>query len=1099
MPPPKPPADASTPQQPSTPAGRRASVAKPTTPANRKASANAGATPKSAPAGAAGAGIQKKKPEPTLLHDFLLGRPSPQRVGPKRAVNPLVLQQQQQRRKSVGADAAAVREELRQEFRAAAVRKLQQPGGVRDRVKQWQKTNAAAIKSGVAFEAEVVEDVASEPTEIMVNLEDKESVTEEDRVRIKMRNRGKRRRSKPPAEADQAEQKAEGEEGDEDEEGGGVVIHQEHPPNSSTPRPLPKKRIISDSHWMKQGKGKSPPRGKSPKVKEEGSPAPIPKDFLQKTARNPPVRDKVKDWAQRVEIPDPPPSKVKKYKTKTGDTIMIEEDGSVSSGSTSKPSKESETLNDGIRVAPVSPTKSRSENDDGIRIKPIRSRRAKPRQSPPPDDGIAIKPGPEPAADEVTVRTESSSQSKDRSTRTPSRRSGGRSQGDKAETTEPEQEQETPTRRKPSGRRRPKRRSPSPPTTVTETIQTDESSEVKSHIDKSGPESDHDNSLSESELRSDLPSIAPGSKSLAEIPVGYSAFSELDLPLGADARNSVKRPKQQRNGSFKAVPKALKKVVTEGKKILQDKVVDAPKPVINQPPSIETWLNTTVDPFVDAPKPKEKVEKEWVKATRRRSSSEHRGAEPRPEEAKRSQSTERQENRETLDAAKDVDPEVTPKKVKPPTSGSASLKRKGATRATSSPLKPAARKPFKEQLKDAFRGESGGHKLIPVVVYPSCEVDEESHVDHDGSDSERRESRRSSSGSSKRSRSRSPTEYTTTIGSNSSIGPFPADTGLPRRKPPTNGYHELSTIVSEASDSTHQSDTISTLSQSTIIPETSTLTRSTDLSRGSRSRSQKAPGLKRRLTKHSDLVSVLSLPDNGQLLPPSQTRGVRSGGRLVRKTSKLVDNTPLEDLLEEFADDEFYYQKELKTLVDGVVPVLLTQFVHDTNQAAKEVLGPSSMRAEKLMAKAVVEMGMSLEKLKDFHRRVPVSDIHAVLLWLDSVHPIYDNYLDVWRLGFQDLIVNLAPAAGRPEDEDSLVNAMPRNEDGDVLDESGEPVDVAHLLKRPLIRIKWMVKLLKVCLFLSFQLTVSRRNTDVSVGHSQEHPPSRPRLAAGKV
>jgi hypothetical protein len=168
--------------------------------------------------------------------------------------------------------------------------------------------------------------------------------------------------------------------------------------------------------------------------------------------------------------------------------------------------------------------------------------------------------------------------------------------------------------------------------------------------------------------------------------------------------------------------------------------------------------------------------------------------------------------------------------------------------------------------------------------------------------------------------------------------------------------------------------------------------------------------------------------------------------------------------LEEFADDEYYYQRELKTLVDGVVPVLLTQFVKSsTNDTSPGALGPTSKgRDEDAMSKAIVGMGMALERLKDWHRRVPVSDIHAVLLWLDSVHPIYDNYLDVWRLGFQDLIVNLAPAAGKPEDQDSLVNAMPRNEDGDVLDETGEPVDVAHLLKRPLIRIKWMVKLIKV-------------------------------------
>jgi hypothetical protein len=114
------------------------------------------------------------------------------------------------------------------------------------------------------------------------------------------------------------------------------------------------------------------------------------------------------------------------------------------------------------------------------------------------------------------------------------------------------------------------------------------------------------------------------------------------------------------------------------------------------------------------------------------------------------------------------------------------------------------------------------------------------------------------------------------------------------------------------------------------------------------------------------------------------------------------------------------------------------------------------------MSKAVVEMGISLEKLKNFHRRVPLSDVQLLLAWLDNVYPTYDRYLDVWRLGFQDLIVNLAPAAGKSAEEDSLVNALPRNDEGDALDENGEPVDVAHLLKRPLVRIKWMAKLIRV-------------------------------------
>jgi hypothetical protein len=118
-------------------------------------------------------------------------------------------------------------------------------------------------------------------------------------------------------------------------------------------------------------------------------------------------------------------------------------------------------------------------------------------------------------------------------------------------------------------------------------------------------------------------------------------------------------------------------------------------------------------------------------------------------------------------------------------------------------------------------------------------------------------------------------------------------------------------------------------------------------------------------------------------------------------------------------------------------------------------------------AKSVVNMGVSLEKLRDFHRQVPLGDIGELFFWLDDVSLVYDRYLDHWRLGFQGLIINLAPRSGRFDDDDSLLNALPLNEEGDIVGENGERVDVAWLLKRPLIRVKWMVKFLKVSLSLA--------------------------------
>ena len=278
-----------------------------------------------------------------------------------------------------------------------------------------------------------------------------------------------------------------------------------------------------------------------------------------------------------------------------------------------------------------------------------------------------------------------------------------------------------------------------------------------------------------------------------------------------------------------------------------------------------------------------------------------------------------------------------------------------------------------------------------------------------------------------------------------------------KRRPPTNGHHELSTIVSESSRSTRDTDMSSVVSASTVT-QTTPLSRSTKTgTEFSRKRSQKS-GLKRRPTKHSDLVSVLSLPEDENV--PKRGNSLRSA-RSVRRASNNLDNATVEDLLREFAGDENLYQRELKTLVDGVVPVLLTQVLHGNGNGPKDLFGsPSAKPRRDMLSKAVVDMGVALEKLRNLHKRCPLFDVHKLPQWLESVHTIYDRYLDVWRLGFQGVIVNLAPAA--LDDDSSLVNAMPRNEDGDVLNEDGERIDVAHLLKRPLVRIKWIAKFIKV-------------------------------------
>ncbi|KAK0635721.1 hypothetical protein B0T17DRAFT_587122 [Bombardia bombarda] len=1109
---------------------RRIPVAKNgVTPTNRRAATTpAGATPKSAPAASGNASSQKKKPEPTLLADFLLGRPSPARVAAQRSPS-------KPRRKSVALDAAGVREELRQEMRAAAVRRIQQPGGVHDRVKAWQKTSVSAMKAqggGVPR----AEDVASEPTEVAVQI-DAESVTEEDRVRIKMRQKAKKRKEKADrieAERASAREAAEEERIEKDRReklaGGDGDDDESHDETSQGLRPqgLPKKRIVSDEHWMKRRKGKSPPRGAPPKPKAEGSPTPIPKDFLQRTAQNPTVKNKIKDWATRVEIPDPVPvPRTKQYHhTKSGATVTVEEDatsvGASSLGASSHSVKvePKPPVDDGIRVKPMKPRKPKYESDDGIRVYPLRKKeppddgiRVRPISTGPPlddgirvrpvkedlqddgirvrpveaslpndgirvrpmdgdvaDDGIRIRPGRRISVDEITVRPPSSRRnSVERTTRMPSTRRA-QSPPDVIEVIEEsETEIGTPTRRRePSRRRSPRGRSP---TTVT---QTERSSDNRhSESEESALASHHDGSDDDSYRH---PPTVQGNKSLADIPVGFSAFSELDLPLGADARNkknSVKKPKAQRNPSFKAIPNVFKKVVSGAKEIIQDNV-DPARAVANQPTSIESWLNDTVDPFRENPSKKEPTGRESTQEDRKRSPSgpqkgepvqypslqplETQGStqnrspsEPRKREPVQYPSLQPTESQGSSDSQLH-DSDASTKKGKTPTTPTSGLKRSRATRSASSPLKSAGRKPFREVLKEAFRGESIGHKL-PPTIYPSCEADTEVETDPEEDGWAHEAPKRRSPDSSYRSPSPDPSSTVESSQSSASIEPNH------RRRPPTKGVHALSTIISEVSSRSADSDTLSTVSQSTVTQATA-FTKSTDISRQKSAK----PGLKRRLTKHSDLVSVLSLPDNGAgLIPPSRSRSIKSSHSLHRRPSKQ-DKGRVDDLLDEFDDDEHFYQRELKTLVDGVVPVLLTQVIHggDADRAAKLFI-PSDSGDKKAdaLAKSVVNMGVALEKLRNYHRRVPLSDIRHLFAWLEAVLPVYNSYLDAWRLGFEDLIVNLAPVSGRLDDADSLLDALPRNEEGDVLGENGETVDVAYLLKRPLIRIKWMTKFLK--------------------------------------
>ncbi|RYP60924.1 hypothetical protein DL771_010333 [Monosporascus sp. 5C6A] len=1209
-------------------------------------------------------GVQRRrastaKQPPTLLNDFLLGRPSPARVAAAREAA-------RKRRKEL--------EQVKREMRQAAVLRVPAPGGVRDRVKKWQKANAEAMASADPLAP------PTEPSEVNVQV-DEESVTEKDRERIKWRQK---KPAQPNIIVVVTQKKGEGSGSEKDSEGKQRANSPEKPKANSPEKPkannpekpkanslekpktnnpekpkanspekpranspekpkinglakpktsglakpktnspekantndqerlkmnnAPKKRVVSDTNWVKNLQKDSTPKSRLPKLKQTAG-TPIPKDFLQRTAANPSVAKKVHAWASKVEIPAGPPPKLYSVSKSvgSGDRIRVKpasgesDSKSSKSGSTHivveeetsklpKPKvstrpkelqkakeaeKPRESQDDGIRVKPVQEKTPKAEEpkgsqkpktpeNDGIRVRPMREKaylasglRNQPRSSTPPDDGIRTRPVREKSyhADEdknrtpastppcgirvypsslgsrstSTVRAPSRIPSKNAGARTPgTRRSASPSKRNEVKKDSTSETPATPTRlgsRKPSGPRHSTQR-PTPKsvadthttitdttatgTTVTGTTQTGTSGTGTTQTGTSGTGttqtgttvtgttqtgttvteevSDSDSWISGSDQESDQPSTALPSR-LAEIPVGYSAFSVLDLSSGVRRQNS-RRPKAQRQSSFKGATNVLKRVLTEGKKIVSEKV-DPPKPVVNQPPSIETWLKGTVDPFVEAPPKVEaepqphhrkSVDREWVDeskvhratpsppkpkpaepsptASAGKSQEPVRPEEPRKEIRKDSRRDEREESR------KEEKDETTPT--------SNSLRRSRATRVSSSPLMPStSKRGLKDKIRDAFRGESTGHIYKPPPEYPSCstivDLDDEYEDEYDDDYSDRHGSDRhvldrhvsdhrdpDHHGSADRTRSPPLSDEEDSV-----VCSQPSRPKSPlvqsKRRPPTNGHHELSTIASEVDSRGTQETELSSMVSGSTMTETTAFTRSTRTgTEVSRQKSQKS-GLKRRLTKHSDLVSVLSLPDDGPA--PSRSHSLRSA-RSVRRTSNNLHSATVESLIREFADDENFYQRELKTLMDGVMPVLLTQVVRGEGQAPEDLFGsPFVERRQEVLSKAVLDMGVVLDKLRNTHKRCPLLDVHRLPQWLESVHAIYSKYLDVWRLGFQGVIVNLAPAI--LDDGDSLINAMPRNEAGDVLDEDGERIDVAHLLKRPLVRIKRITKFIQ--------------------------------------
>jgi hypothetical protein len=289
----------------------------------------------------------------------------------------------------------------------------------------------------------------------------------------------------------------------------------------------------------------------------------------------------------------------------------------------------------------------------------------------------------------------------------------------------------------------------------------------------------------------------------------------------------------------------------------------------------------------------------------------------------------------------------------------------------------------------------------------------------------------------------------------------------PRMFPSTG--KRLSTIASQSARSSQvpASDTITTISEeagagpgapasevgSYLNPETSTI-----ISRQSTRR--------RKLARHEDLISVLSMPR-------ASSKSIVSARSIRTNRSRLATAT-VDDIMKELSSDEAKYMRELRTLVDGVIPVLLSCVLSKSESAiAAGLFSRSSKSDPSEVTKPIVDMGICLERLKNLHKRVPLEDSDALVSWAQSAQRVYSDYIAAWRLGFQDVVISLAPADDDPFKPAKVVNGpddgapwdegMPRNAEGYVVNSDGERVDVAYMLKRPLVRLKYLSKSLKVC------------------------------------
>jgi hypothetical protein len=280
----------------------------------------------------------------------------------------------------------------------------------------------------------------------------------------------------------------------------------------------------------------------------------------------------------------------------------------------------------------------------------------------------------------------------------------------------------------------------------------------------------------------------------------------------------------------------------------------------------------------------------------------------------------------------------------------------------------------------------------------------------------------------------------------------------PRRPFPSTGKR-LSTIVSVETMTTRHIQDAQAMSETSIATETPEIKPLRQVSISLPHRDSAVS------SKEKDLLVI----PNDRSSAMSRAKSVVSV-RSTRSFRSRLANSSVPEVMRELAADEESFMPELRTLVGGVIKVLFRAVLSKSDAAVAAGLFSkfmSGQTGEGDAKRSIHEMGVALERLKSYHIRIPTENPKDFLIWAQGAHKIYAEYVRTWRLGFQDVVVELVPEddvstiTGRDIDSQSMADAMPRNEKGYVINQQGEMVDVAFLLKRPLVRLKFLAKTIK--------------------------------------